>query len=777
MITRGLSLRWEFFVNAFDTRQQINAVLPSSSSGGVADTAAASSEGRHGAFVRELASAVSIFQDRTDALLDMYAEISKIISSLETCRYESEVFVEHLARIQKIVDKLNLEGYANLEIWAMELDKKVEAVLLQRLKGVIGHWCLEISKDSEAFHASVGGAGARTKALVNGLPNGTSSPAAITADFGNLSIQPVKHEIRIRNQVIYLDPPVDAAKMSWYAQLQSWLGVICHLQRIQSSRYDIGIDSRKPSLEETTYITLLSLLASADLQKPFALIENRVKELSAYVDKWLEFQALWDLEAEYVYNRLGDNLDDWQQLLQEIRKTRSTFDTSESHHDLGVAVVNYEQVQAKVNAKYDSWQRDILSRFGGKLGTALRDTYTELQKARHDLEHHSIETSTTAQAVALITFVQDLKRKVKGWTPQMETYVNGQKTLERQRYQFPSDWLYVNHVELEWATFNDILGRKNAAIQEQFAGLQLKILAEDKIVQNKIAEAAAEWEANKPIQGDFKADLAMNSINIFESKVGQLKEQADLVAKAKEALDLEQVRDERLGPVLEEVRDLKAVWTALSGVWSQINELRETPWASLQPRKLRQQLDGLLASTREMPSRMRQYAAFEYVQDLLRQRLKSNTIVADLKSEALRERHWRQLFKVLKSASHYAPSSMTLGTVWDFDLKRNEGVIKDIIVLAQGEMALEEFLKQVKETWSGYSLDLVNYQNKTRLIRGWADLFAKCSENLNSLAAMKLSPYYKVFEEEASAWEDRLNRIHILFDVWIDVQRQWVYLE
>lgn len=42
---------------------------------------------------------------------------------------------------------------------------------------------------------------------------------------------------------------------------------------------------------------------------------------------------------------------------------------------------------------------------------------------------------------------------------------------------------------------------------------------------------------------------------------------------------------------------------------------------------------------------------------------------------------------------------------------------------------------------------------------------------------MKLSPYYKVFEEEAAGWEEKLNRIHVLFDVWIDVQRQWVYLE
>ena len=27
------------------------------------------------------------------------------------------------------------------------------------------------------------------------------------------------------------------------------------------------------------------------------------------------------------------------------------------------------------------------------------------------------------------------------------------------------------------------------------------------------------------------------------------------------------------------------------------------------------------------------------------------------------------------------------------------------------------------------------------------------------------------------SWEDKLNRINALFDVWIDVQRRWVYLD
>ena len=227
------------------------------------------------------------------------------------------------------------------------------------------------------------------------------------------------------------------------------------------------------------------------------------------------------------------------------------------------------------------------------------------------------------------------------------------------------------------------------------AGLQMKIIAEAKIIDARIDDTILEWDREKPIQGSLKADVAMAAINLFETRITRLKDESDMVARAKDALSMELVDDKRLGPVLEEVRDLKAVWLALSGVWAQIAELRETSWSLLQPRKVRQQIDALLSSTREMPNRMRQYAAFEYVQETLRQYLKSNTMVAELKSEALRERHWRHVYKALNIASPYIASQMTLGSVWDLDLKRNEGVLKEIVLRAQGEMALEEFLKQV----------------------------------------------------------------------------------
>lgn len=40
-------------------------------------------------------------------------------------------------------------------------------------------------------------------------------------------------------------------------------------------------------------------------------------------------------------------------------------------------------------------------------------------------------------------------------------------------------------------------------------------------------------------------------------------------------------------------------------------------------------------------------------------------------------------------------SDLTLGQIWGVDLQRNDKIVKDVILVAQGEMALEEFLKQV----------------------------------------------------------------------------------
>ncbi len=94
-------------------------------------------------------------------------------------------------------------------------------------------------------------------------------------------------------------------------------------------------------------------------------------------------------------------------------------------------------------------------------------------------------------------------------------------------------------------------------------------------------------------------------------------------------------------------------------------------------------------------------------------------LVIELKSEALKDRHWKQLMKRLHV--NWVLSELSLGQIWDVDLQKNEMVVKDVLLVAQGEMALEEFLKQVSirhgsNTNMGYLSQLFAFSDTTRTI-------------------------------------------------------------
>jgi hypothetical protein len=90
---------------------------------------------------------------------------------------------------------------------------------------------------------------------------------------------------------------------------------------------------------------IIPLSLTRDLTPLTADPDNALETIfpDRYVGKWLQFQSLCDLEAEYVFNLLGEDLTHWQQLLTEIKKARSTFDASETQRSFGMCVIDCEQ--------------------------------------------------------------------------------------------------------------------------------------------------------------------------------------------------------------------------------------------------------------------------------------------------------------------------------------------------------------------------------------------------------------------------------------------------
>jgi dynein heavy chain 1 len=85
----GMNIRWDYFVNQYDAARYVSA--------------ADGRDNRHIQFVREFASVVSILQDKTNSVIDLYKDILRAVEDLSTCPYTSEAFSELLAKIQAAV--------------------------------------------------------------------------------------------------------------------------------------------------------------------------------------------------------------------------------------------------------------------------------------------------------------------------------------------------------------------------------------------------------------------------------------------------------------------------------------------------------------------------------------------------------------------------------------------------------------------------------------------------------------------------------------------------
>ena len=71
------------------------------------------------------------------------------------------------------------------------------------------------------------------------------------------------------------------------------------------------------------------------LENCYESVETTIKNVNVYVDEWLRYQALWDLQPDALNNKFDEDIGKWMKLLTDIKKSRATFDTSDSKKEFG----------------------------------------------------------------------------------------------------------------------------------------------------------------------------------------------------------------------------------------------------------------------------------------------------------------------------------------------------------------------------------------------------------------------------------------------------------
>lgn len=103
-----------------------------------------------------------------------------------------------------------------------------------------------------------------------------------------VELSPSTHELRLRNNTLYLEPPLEFARARFFGQLHAVLAIVCAQNRISATRYEILNTRSSMNAHEQTYSSLLTRFNDATLERPFTLIEGKLVEVGQYVAKWLQ---------------------------------------------------------------------------------------------------------------------------------------------------------------------------------------------------------------------------------------------------------------------------------------------------------------------------------------------------------------------------------------------------------------------------------------------------------------------------------------------------------
>ncbi|ODV62102.1 dynein heavy chain [Ascoidea rubescens DSM 1968] len=749
-------------------------------------------------------NSANTFHNKIELLKKFKFNLNVCFNELLGCYYNKSSFEKILSMIQKLVNEIILEDYSNVSLLVKKINKKIETIFVSRCIKVTNIWIellsneylendFELSDTIKNFEIE--------ENIVSKINDQETFEKKISDVKKFLPIS--RHEIILKDDTISVYPPIENSKLTWIWNLQQAINIVCSQRIIDESSYEIKVgnenilnsmstkhsnelslkysNSRTNGHKSHIYGTFHKINGSKavlnQIERCLFKIEEKFTKGKEYVNSWVQFQSLYDLQLEDVYKTLASDILSWLNVLNEIRQSRKTFDTIETEKKFGnYLVIDYEQVQLRVNAKYDIWQKQIIFKFSEILNLKMKQINGEISNAKNDLETKNNDLSSTKNTVHLISNAYKYKSCYSLWQKNLSLFSDGQAFLTRYRFRFPSDWLYFEQMEGDFLALTQTLNMRMITIDSQIDAISKRIESESSRVNEIISSFKLNWSEKKPISGSIVPDDALRILKNFEKQAIELQGRTDLLLKASAILSLSIAEDKTLKNLFEEIQDLMNVWSSIDVLWKSLEDLRSLQFHTINPTKLNSLLQQLLFRARTMPTRIRQYAAFEDIQNVIKNYVQTNPLITELKSEAIKHRHWLKLFSELNIDS-LSPTALRLGDIYSLQLLLHQHMVKEIVAQANGEKIIEDSLAKIKENWSSTTFNLFNYKNKCRLVKDWNILYEQSGDDIASLVAMHHSTFFKIFEKEVINWEEKLNQLLSLFNVWIEVQRLWMYLE
>jgi dynein heavy chain len=152
-------------------------------------------------------------------------------------------------------------------------------------------------------------------------------------------------------------------------------------------------------------------------------------------------------------------------------------------------------------------------------------------------------------------------------------------------------------------------------------------------------------------------------------------------------------------------------------------------------------------------------------------------MIVTLRNPGMRDRHWVKIADLL-GVDIMPIENFTTEEIIGLNLKNSLDVIQKIGESAAKEYQIEMALDKMEKEWESQTIQIHPYKETgTGVIRGIDDVNGILDEHITMTQTIMFSAFKGPFEQRIEEWNRKLCTVSDVLEVWVAVQRSWLYLQ
>ncbi len=194
-------------------------------------------------------------------------------------------------------------------------------------------------------------------------------------------------------------------------------------------------------------------------------------------------------------------------------------------------------------------------------------------------------------------------------------------------------------------------------------------------------------------------DLGVERLKVFDKQFAELETQRMELVDAQQLFDLPVTAYPEMNDIKGKLAALKLIYNVYTAQRAAREEWSQTLWSNLNVTVLEHGIDEFAARVRQFPKDIKALSLCRTLDAKIKEFKDSIPLFQDLKNDALRDRHWKQLMNVTGKTFDMNPQTFTLSNIFEMELHKFAEKIADITTCASKELSIERGLSEVRDIW------------------------------------------------------------------------------